>query len=180
MLSLPSRIRTGDHWSRLNQAKLPLAKVSPTLAGPQRQTVCLLNVRSERLSVPQVTTQAEIRWPPAQGGLYFGDLLRIQPARAPTALPFPQAGQTVPLEAVHPIFHRSGGITQQIRHLAAAHSLGDEQYTMQTVIIPGFRASSDLVLQSKDDRRCIRNRQRFHESMIAQFSDIRNYLCPRV
>ncbi len=180
MLSLSGRIRTRNHRPWLYQAKTPLAKKPPTLTGTQAYFIFPLDMCCQRLPVPQVAAQTEIGRPTAKGGLYFGNLAHIQSRRTPRSLPFLQSSQSFPLKAMHPVFHCSGTITKQIPHLATTHSLGNEQHAMQTMVIAGFRASPDLVLQSKNNRRCISNRQRFHEFMIAQFYIIRNYLCPRV
>jgi hypothetical protein len=176
MLSLSGRIRSCNQRSRLDQSKLPLAKKPSTLSGSQRDAVCPLDVGCQSLSVPQITAHAEIGWSLSQCRLNLCHLLHIQPARAPRTRSLLQPGQTFLLEAAHPIFNGSRSVTQQFGNTAAVHSLRDKQYAVQAVVIAGFRISSNLILQTKNDYRRIRNRQRFHAYMKAYSTNIRNYL----
>jgi len=175
MLSLSSRIGSRNQRSRLDQAKLPLAKEPPTLPCPHGHAIGSLDVGRQRLTVPQIAGQAEIGGPPSQRALYFRHLLRIQPARASGTLPFLQPRQALLLEAAHPIFDRSWCITQQFGDSAAVHTLRHQQYAMQTVVITGFRTSPNLILQTKNNHRRVRNCQCSHapyESTLPRYSQL--------
>jgi hypothetical protein len=176
MLSLSGRIRSRNQRSRLDQSKLPLVKKPPTLSGSQRHPVCPLDVGCQSLAVPQIAAQAEIAWSLSQCGLNLRYLLRIQPAGTPRTRSLLQSSQALLLEAAHPIFNGSRSVTQQFGNVAAIHSLRDKQYAVQAVVIAGFRISSNLVLQTKNDYQRFRNRQRFHAYMKAHSTNIRNYL----
>jgi len=176
MLSLSSRICSCNQRSRLDQAKLPLAKETPTLSCSQRDAVRPLDVGCQSFAVPQIAAQAEIGWSLAQRCLNLRHLSHIQPARTPRTRSLLQPGQALLLEAAYPIFNGSRSVTQQFSDAAAIHSLRDKQYAVQAVVIAGFRISSNLILQTKNDYRRIRNRQRFHAYMKAYSANIRNYL----
>ena len=162
MLSLSGRLRPRNHRAGLHQPEPPLAKEPPTLACSQRHPVGPLEVGRQRLPVPQIAAQAEIGGAFSQRALDFRDLLRSQPARASTTRSLLQPGQTLRLEAVNPIFNGSRSVTQQFGNATAVHPLCDHQYAVQPVVIARFRTSSNLILQTQNDDRRLRNRQRFH------------------
>jgi len=180
MLCLSGRIRSGNQRSRLDQPKIPLAKEAPALTGAERDAVRLLDMRRQCLSVPQIACQSEIRRPHPQARLNRRDLLGRQAAGAPRAAPFLQSGQPLLLETAHPIFNRARGISQELGYPTAVHPLSDKKNPVQTMVIAGFRASSDLILQTKDHQRRIGNRQGFHAPIKSHFAGNRKYLCPRV
>jgi len=180
MLRLSNRIGTSNHRSGLDQAKLPLAKEPSALSGPQLDAVGSFDMRGQCLPVPQIAAQSEVRRPFSQRSLYFGHLLRTQPAGASRALSFPESRQARLFEATHPVFDSAGRITQQGSDLATTHALSHQQHAVQPVIIARFLVSSNLVLQPKYNSRWITDGQCLHAIMKAQFANIRNYLWPRV
>ena len=161
MLGLPCRIRPRNRRLGFNQAKTPLPG-KPN----QLHSISLLDERPPYFAIAEIPIQAETRRPPVQGILNFGNLLRIQSAGLPGRFLFLQAGQLLLLKVVHPIFHRSRCIAQQGADLVAIHPLSYQKHTMQTVVLTGFSASPNLILQHKNNHRCIRKRQRFHELTI--------------
>jgi len=180
MLCLSGWIRSRNQRSRLDQAKIPLAKEAPTLTGTERDAVRPLDVCRQRLSVPQIARQAKIRRSHPQGSLDRRYLLGRQAAGASGSVSFLQPGQPPLLETAHPILNCARGIAQELSDTTAVDPLSDKENPVQTMVIAGFRTSSDLILQTKNHHRGIGNRQGFHALMKSHFAGNRNYLCPRV
>jgi len=80
---------------------------------------------------------------------YLLQLSGIQTLRPPRSLSIGKTGQTVPVETLHPIFHRARAITHQLCHLWSAHSLGDQKNSVQPMIVARLLRPPYLILQSQ-------------------------------
>jgi hypothetical protein len=119
------------------------------------------------VDIPRRATQHRIELP---------QLRPVQTLGAADAFPLHQSGEPSGLEASHPIFRGSWSIPQKPRDLGTGHPLGDQQHTMQSVIIARFLRTANLILQSQYDARGISDLQWFHVPMKPHLTLIRNYL----
>ena len=113
---------------------------------------------------------------PTQDRVDFLDLLLVQASRPPGPITFQQSSQPHLFKRMDPILNRSRRVPQQCGRFRARQTLRHEQHTVQSMIVARFFRSSDLVLQSENDRGRVRNAEWSHSSIRPQPHLIRNYL----
>ena len=146
MRLLQRRIRLRDQWSWLAQPKTKLAEQALTLAHTQPEAVPLVNPRRQGFAVPEIDLHAGITGNRTKHSIDLIDLRCTQSPRPARPLSFSQTRQTILLKFPNPVFHGTGSITQQPPDIRASHTLGDQQDTVQAVIISGFLRTLDLLL----------------------------------
>ena len=152
----------GNQRPGLAQTKPQLTEESLTLSHPQRDAVPLVDEGGQRFAIPQPSHQAKVLGSLAQSFRELAQLFLLKPTRTPRPLSINQAGQSFLLEAMHPVLHSPWRIPQQASHLAATHPLGNQQQSMQTVVVTSFLRTSDLILQSEDHSLSIRDLEFSH------------------
>ena len=169
-------IGVGNQGARLAQPETPLPKQALALTHSQANPALPLDPGTQSFSVPQRTSQAEIARRATQHRIDFPQLQPVQTLGASGTFPLHQSGEPSGLKASNPIFYRSWGISQNLTDLGTGHPLGNQQHSMQPVIIARFFRATNLILQSQNDACSIRNLQWFHVSMKPYLVIIRNYL----
>lgn len=81
MRHLTLGIGAGNQRTRLAQAEFPLSEEASALPRAQAYPVLLLQIRRQRLAVPQIAAQSEIGWPPPQRHLRRPCLVLAQTPR---------------------------------------------------------------------------------------------------
>ena len=143
-------LAVGNQGARFAQAKAPLPEQTLALPHPQRDLETLLDPGAERFPIPQRARQTEVARRLAQGPVDFPELRFAQTPRAPGTLPLGQPCETLGFKTPHPILDGARSVTQQAPHFRAGRSLGHQKNTVETVIVPRFFRTANLVLQSQN------------------------------
>jgi len=106
-------------------------------------------VMGEQLSIPEILQVPQIARGESQVPLDCLPGAFVQSPRASRPLGFPQCAQTLGFEASHPTFDRRWMLPQPLGDLIATVALGNEQNTVQPVVVAGLFRAIDLVLQSE-------------------------------
>ena len=176
MRLLPFRIGVGNQGARFAQSETPLPKQALALTHSQTNAAPPLDPCAQSFSVPQRTRQAHIPRRATQHRVDLPQLRLAQTLGASGAFPLRQSGEPACLKASNPILYRSWGIPQKPADLGTGHPLGDQQHSMQPVIIARFFRTANLILQSQNNACSIVNLQWFHISRKPHLAVIRNYL----
>jgi len=169
-------IRVGNLRPRLAEPETQCPKQPLTLSHPQLDAEFLVQVSGQDLSVPEIGRQTSLLRRTSQGASHLFQLLVGQPPRPTRPDPLLQARQSGTLEGTNPILDRTGGVSEHRRGLAATHSLGNQQNTVQAVVVACFLGPPDLVLESQNHHGSVGNGQWSHENMRPQFCSMRKYL----
>ena len=114
----------------------------------------------------------------------FGDLVALTsvfpPSEQQRSVVFQQSSQPFIFEAMYPVLHSPGCITEEPGNFQSTHALSHEQQPMQTVVVAGLRTTTNLILQPKDDGGGVCDSKRLHISIRSQKLRMRNYLLRRV
>jgi hypothetical protein len=172
---LPCGVCLGNAGARLAQPKAQLPEQTLALPNPQVDPIFPLNPGGQRLSVPEIASQACLSRHMAQNGVDLLELLRAQSPGPPGPLALQQSGQAHFLKLMHPVLYRPGSVSQQLRHLRAGHSLRHKQHAVESMVIAGFFRAPDLILQAENNGGRVRDAKWSHASMRSQFLDMRNY-----
>ena len=103
----------------------------------------------EQLAIPEVLQVPQFARGESQVPLDCLPGAFVQSPRASRPLGFPQRAQTLGLEASHPAFDRRWMLPQPLGNLIATVALGNEQNTVQPVVVAGLFRAIDLVLQGE-------------------------------
>ena len=170
------RIGLRNQRSRFPQPEAQLPEQALALAHAQANTVPLLNPGAERLSIPEVSTQAGLARRLAKNAVDFLHLDFAQSSGAARPCSFQQSRQTLRFKTVHPILDGTGRVPQEPSHLWTSHPLGHEKHSMEAVVITRFFRPANLILQAKCNRYRVSDGEWSHASIRPQFTIIRNYL----
>lgn len=137
MRGLRFRVGLSHAWAGFAEAKSQLAKEPLTLPRFEIHLQFLIQKSRERLTVPNSAAfNSCFARSLAQGDLHFHQLVRIQPSRATRTFSFGETRQSGFVEAMNPVFNRPRRVSQNASSLTAAQALGNQQDTMQAVIVP--------------------------------------------
>ena len=103
----------------------------------------------EQLAIPEILQVPQFARGESQVPLDCLPGALVQSPRASRPLGFPQRAQTLGLEASHPTFDRRWMLPQPLGNLIATVALGNEQNTVQPVVVAGLFRAIDLVLQGE-------------------------------
>lgn len=160
----------------LAQAETQLPKESLALAHPQVYLEALFDKGGQGLAIPEMSTQPiNLRRLP-QCAADRQKLGLIEGWWPPRAFGFCQACEASLYKLFNPILHGSGGVTEAVRDLGASQALRHQENHVQPMIITGFMRTTNLRLETHDDRFCLGYGQRFHVLTIPKYGNMRNYL----
>jgi hypothetical protein len=138
-----------DQGSGFSAPKPHRPEQALALPHAQGYTVGALQVMGEQLSIPEILQVPQIARGESQVPLDCLPGAFVQSPRASRPLGFPQCAQTLGFEASHPTFDRRWMLPQPLGDLIATVALGNEQNTVQPVVVAGLFRAIDLVLQSE-------------------------------
>ena len=177
MRLLPFRIGVGNQGAAFAQPEAPLPKQALALTHAPADLEAPRKPGAQSLPIPQRAGPAELAWGgAAEHPIHLLPLRLAQTSGTPPAFPFDQPGQASCCKASNPILHRSGRVPQQSASLRTGHALGNQQDSMEPVIIARLFRAPNLVLQSQNDSCCISNLQWFPAFMKPQFFTMPKYL----
>ena len=123
MLLLPHWICSGQHRTRLAEAKLQLPEQPLALPYAELDSIGFPNPGRQGLAIPEIHLHPRIARPRPQHPIDLFYLFFVQSAGTAGSVPFRQPGQSVLVEAMNPILHRTWCVAQQTSHLRACHAL---------------------------------------------------------
>jgi hypothetical protein len=173
MLFLPCRVCLGNAGARLAQPKAQLPEQTLALPNPQADPIFPLNPGGQRISVPEIASQARLS---RHMGRNCVDLLELPRAQQP--------GQAHFLKLVHPLLYRPESVSQQLRHLRAGHSPRHQQHAVESMVIARFHRAPDLIPQAENydcrvrDAKCSQLPLRTVTSSLRASKLTRNVLAP--
>jgi len=163
MRGLFLRIGLRHHRARFAEAEAQLAKEPLALPRLQFHPQLPRQIARERFAIPNpAASHARCAWTLPQGDLHLRQLRRTQARRPASAFPFSQASQASRFKPMHPILHRARRVPQHACGLAATQPLGDQENTMQAVIIARLIRTTNLILERGDHRLSVCNLQWLH------------------
>lgn len=181
------RAGQGDLRSGLAEAEPQVAKDPLALPDTQFHPVPLSQVLGEQFTVPQGGFIPKVRRTAPEILAQPGPLACIQRSRSARALTFPQTIQSMRLKGPDPALHRTPVLTEQFGHLSTALAAGDQQQTMQPMVISGFLGADNFLLDGNAHDVGVGNFQFPHDSTSSTMerrchysSFMRHYLCRRV
>ena len=130
MRSLSCWIGARQHRPRLAQAESQLAEQALALPYSELDAIGFVDPRRQRLAIPQIDPHSGVTRFLSQYSIDFLPLLFAETRRSTGALPFGQPTQSLLLESMDPILHRTWSITEQARHIRAGHALRHQQHAM--------------------------------------------------
>ena len=151
---LPRWVCPGHPGARFAQPEAKLSKQSLALTNPKLNPKPLPNERRQALAVPKVAFKSMILRRAPDGA---GDLPQLHPNKTlgpPRPIRIRQTGKSLLFKAVHPVSHGPRRISQYLSHLAATHTLGNQQQGVEPMVITRLIGSPDLVLERQDHILC--------------------------
>ena len=176
MDSLLLWVRMGDLRPWLAKPKAQRPEETLALTNTQTHRELVLDEGGQRLAVPKVRGDAHRLRRLAECMTNDLQLFGGQARRPARPLFLLQASQARLAVGANPVLDRARRITERRRRLPAGHALGHKQDSVKAVIIPGFVRTMDLVLESQNGQRRIRDGQWLHTNMKPLFCFMRKYL----
>jgi len=180
MCLLPFGVSLRQLRTRFPQAEAELAKEPLALPHPQGDRELLPEPRGQRLAVPDVAAEPHLPRRLPEGSVDAHQLRLGQSSRAARPRALRESAQAVLFKPAHPVLDRARGVPQQLADLRTRHALRHQQDPVQPMVVPRLFRPANLILESHNDRRRIRDGEWFHVSMKPQPPIMRNYLCRSV
>lgn len=138
MRGLPRRISSSNEWPRLAQPKAKLPKKPLTLTHAKGDVVLALNEFGQSLAVPQISRKSGGIRRLSERHADLCQLLWLKPRRPPRALSFRKPCESIFFKLPDPVLNRPGSIAKKSRRFDTTGALGDEQDSVEPVIITSF------------------------------------------
>jgi hypothetical protein len=135
--------------SGLAKAKAHLPEQALALAHTQANLIMLAQMLAKQWTVPQGGLKTKFPWRFAQIRLQPAPLPGIEQARAPRSFSLAQTVQPALFKAPYPALHRSGIFAKQSGHFSARLPSGHQQHPMQAMVVAGFLAATDFLLDGQ-------------------------------
>ena len=117
---------------------------------------------TQELPIPQILAVLQLTGRTAQVFLKFPSHGNVQRRWSPGTLTLLETGKPSLLKPLHPVLNGPSAVTEQFCDIRAAIPVGYHQYSMKTVIVPGFFGSFDLLLDSNPHDCCIFDLKSLH------------------
>jgi hypothetical protein len=139
-------VGVGDHRSGLAEAEPELTEEALALTYPEVHLELLFEVGREGLSVPEGSRKTDVLWTASERRLHRVHLGFREAARAAGAIPLGKTREPLNLESSDPVFHGASGVPEHSADLGGRHPLGDEEKSVEPVVVPGLVGPSNLIL----------------------------------
>jgi len=166
----------GNERPGLAQAKTQLSKESLALAHSQVYPEPLFDKGGQGLAIPEMGAQPINRRRLPQGTGHRRELGLIEGWWPAWAFGFRQACEASLDKFFNPIMHSARGVAEALGDLSTRQTLRHQKNHVQPVMITGFVRTTNLRLETHDDRFCVRYGQWFHTQTIPKYPNMRNYL----
>ena len=153
-----------DLRARLAQPEAELTEQALTLSHLQLHAEFAPEKLGQRWPIPHLRRKAELRGTGTQRRLHLAQLLIIQAAGSTWSFAFRQTGQALRFEALHPVYDRARRVTQERADLWTGQTLGDQQNSVQSMVVARGIVAANLILQCHDHVFLVRDRQCFHSN----------------
>src|SRR4029077_6128099 len=112
MRCLLERVRACDYRTRLAVAKLPFEQKTPTLPRPKVHSGVVSQVSRHLLALPWISRQSHVTGLASEYPLQISNLMSIQFRRPSATGSLMQTSETLFLESLHPVGHRSWSVSE--------------------------------------------------------------------
>jgi hypothetical protein len=172
---LEEGVTAGQVGAGLAPPEAQLTKQALALTDAEVDGVSALEEGGEGLAIPEIPREPYLLGPLTERRLDGLQLALREPTGTARVNPFRETGQPFLIKAVNPVLNAPCRIPEETAHFGSGHSLGDEQQSVEPMIIARFIGTADLILQSEDHVLGVRYGQRSHGGPRSPL-DTRNYL----
>ena len=140
-------VPVGEEGSGRSQPEPELTEEALALPHPQIDFELSFEVGGEGLAVPEGAAEPDVLGALSQRGLNGPHLRFGETSRTAGAIALGESRESLLLESTEPVLDGPGGIPQHPADLGGGHTLGDEEETVEPMVVARFVRSSDLVLE---------------------------------
>src|SRR4030042_88860 len=152
---LDFRVTTRNDRPRFAKPEPKLSKHSLTLPDTKVDVEAFLDIRTQRLAIPNTRSKTHILRRESKNRIDFLDLFFTESSRAPTFFFIDQALKAALAVTVNPVSNRSFGVPEQFGDIGAGKILGRQEYRMKPVVVACIIISTYFILPYQRRRRIV-------------------------